>query len=96
MSSFTANSYGVEPSGPKPRRLTPGRVGIYAFLIVAAIFFHDFGWAGAAVGPATDAARATAADGFDGWNSQVSNSAASGCPDTSSAYRRKSATDALP
>ena len=39
MSVATANNYGVEPSGPKPRRLTPGRIGIYAFLLVAAIFF---------------------------------------------------------
>lgn len=38
MSSATT-TYGVEPSGPKPRRLTPARIGIYAFLIVAAIFF---------------------------------------------------------
>jgi glucose/mannose transport system permease protein len=30
---------GIEPAGPKPRRLTAGRVGIYAFLVVAAIFF---------------------------------------------------------
>ncbi len=27
------------PQGRRPRRLTPGRVGIYAFLIVAALFF---------------------------------------------------------
>lgn len=39
MSVATANSFGVEPSGPKPRRVTPGRIGIYAFLIMAAIFF---------------------------------------------------------
>jgi len=39
MSVATANSFGVEPSGPKPRRITPARIGIYAFLIVAAIFF---------------------------------------------------------
>ncbi|WP_055048737.1 carbohydrate ABC transporter permease [Devosia sp. A16] len=39
MSVATANSLGVEPSGPKPRRLTPGRIGIYAFLIMAAVFF---------------------------------------------------------
>ena len=26
-------------SGPKPRRLSAGRIGIYAFLIVAALFF---------------------------------------------------------
>ncbi len=39
MSADTATSFGIEPSGPKPRRLTPARIGIYAFLIVAAIFF---------------------------------------------------------
>jgi len=39
MSVATANSFGVEPSGPKPRRVTPGRIGIYAFLIMAAVFF---------------------------------------------------------
>ncbi|MDP3316327.1 MAG: carbohydrate ABC transporter permease [Devosia sp.] len=37
--SAATTSYGVEPSGPKPRRVTPARIGIYAFLIVAAIFF---------------------------------------------------------
>lgn len=30
---------GVEPRGPKPKRLTPARIGIYAFLIVSALFF---------------------------------------------------------
>ncbi len=39
MSTATATSFGLEPSGPKPRRLTPARIGIYAFLIIAAIFF---------------------------------------------------------
>ena len=29
----------VEPNGPMPRRISPGRIGIYAFLIVAALFF---------------------------------------------------------
>ena len=28
-----------EPRGPKPKRLSAGRVGIYAFLIIAALFF---------------------------------------------------------
>jgi glucose/mannose transport system permease protein len=37
--SAATTTYGVEPSGPKPRRVTPARIGIYAFLIVAAIFF---------------------------------------------------------
>jgi len=27
------------PRGPKPRHMTPGRAGIYAFLIISAIFF---------------------------------------------------------
>src|SRR5690606_12402288 len=36
--SMTAGA-SIEPAGPKPRRLTPGRVGIYAFLIIAALFF---------------------------------------------------------
>jgi glucose/mannose transport system permease protein len=27
------------PSGPKPRRLSPGRIGMYAFLIIVAAFF---------------------------------------------------------
>jgi len=30
---------GVAPFGPKPRRLSAGRIGIYAFLVVAALFF---------------------------------------------------------
>jgi ABC-type glycerol-3-phosphate transport system permease component len=30
---------GVGPFGPKPRRISAGRIGIYAFLIVAALFF---------------------------------------------------------
>ncbi len=30
---------GVEPHGPKPRRVSPARVGVYAFLIVSAAFF---------------------------------------------------------
>jgi glucose/mannose transport system permease protein len=38
MTAITANS-GVEPSGPRPKRITPARVGIYAFLLVAALFF---------------------------------------------------------
>ena len=29
----------IEPRGPKPKRLTPARIGIYAFLIIASIFF---------------------------------------------------------
>jgi glucose/mannose transport system permease protein len=29
----------AEPHGPKPKRLSPGRVGLYAFLVVAALFF---------------------------------------------------------
>jgi glucose/mannose transport system permease protein len=38
MTAIPANS-GVEPSGPRPKRITPARVGIYAFLLVAALFF---------------------------------------------------------
>ncbi|TGQ41802.1 MULTISPECIES: carbohydrate ABC transporter permease [unclassified Mesorhizobium] len=30
---------GVGPFGPKPRRVSAGRIGLYAFLIVAALFF---------------------------------------------------------
>jgi glucose/mannose transport system permease protein len=29
----------VRPHGPRPRRITPARVGIYAFLVVSALFF---------------------------------------------------------
>lgn len=29
----------VIPSGPKPQRITPKRIGVYAFLMVAALFF---------------------------------------------------------
>lgn len=29
----------IGPSGPKPKRLTPARIGVYAFLIMAALFF---------------------------------------------------------
>ncbi len=29
----------AEPHGPKPKRLSPGRIGLYAFLVVAALFF---------------------------------------------------------
>ena len=29
----------VEPAGPKPGKLTAGRIGIYAFLVVSALFF---------------------------------------------------------
>jgi glucose/mannose transport system permease protein len=28
-----------EPAGPRPRHLTPGRIGLYAFMISAALFF---------------------------------------------------------
>jgi len=30
---------GVEPAGPRPRRFSPARVGIYTVLIIAALFF---------------------------------------------------------
>ena len=29
----------VQPQGRRPRRLTAGRIGVYAFLITAALFF---------------------------------------------------------
>lgn len=29
----------IRPHGPRPRRITPGRIGIYAFLVMAALFF---------------------------------------------------------
>ncbi|HET7717199.1 MAG TPA: carbohydrate ABC transporter permease [Bauldia sp.] len=29
----------VEPHGPKPRRISAGRIGLYAFLVVSALFF---------------------------------------------------------
>src|SRR5262249_22510553 len=29
----------LEPSGPKPKQLTAGRVGLYVFLVIAALFF---------------------------------------------------------
>lgn len=32
-------SLAVQPQGRRPRRLTPGRVGLYAFLLIAALFF---------------------------------------------------------
>lgn len=36
----TAIAYaGVEPTGAKPKSVTPVRVGIYAFLLIAALFF---------------------------------------------------------
>jgi F-type H+-transporting ATPase subunit b len=45
---------------------------------------------------AIDTPRAAGALGLDGWNSQVSKSAASDVPDTCSAYFWKSPTDAFP
>jgi len=32
-------SAALQPFGARPRRLTPGRIGIYAFLVVTALFF---------------------------------------------------------
>ncbi len=29
----------TEPAGRRPRRLTAGRIGVYAFLVTAALFF---------------------------------------------------------
>lgn len=36
---MSAGSFALEPSGPKPRRVTAARIGIYAFLLIAALFF---------------------------------------------------------
>lgn len=38
-SASLANSGFAEPHGAKPRRLSAGRIGLYAFLIIAALFF---------------------------------------------------------
>jgi glucose/mannose transport system permease protein len=40
-----AGSAAVEPSGPRPKTLTASRIGIYAFLIIAALFFLIPLWA---------------------------------------------------
>jgi glucose/mannose transport system permease protein len=40
-----AGKAAVEPSGPKPKGLTPARIGLYAFLIIAALFFLIPLWA---------------------------------------------------
>jgi glucose/mannose transport system permease protein len=37
--SEAAARWGVEPSGVRPRRFSPARLGVYAFLIVSAAFF---------------------------------------------------------
>jgi glucose/mannose transport system permease protein len=37
--STVAATAGFEPTGKKPKRITPARVGIYAFLLIAALFF---------------------------------------------------------
>jgi glucose/mannose transport system permease protein len=29
----------IEPRGRRPKRLTPGRIGLYAFLVISALFF---------------------------------------------------------
>jgi glucose/mannose transport system permease protein len=41
MSATTLNGMAAarEPSGTKPRRFSPGRLGLYAFLVIAALFF---------------------------------------------------------
>lgn len=36
---MTVAAMALEPVGPKPKRLTAGRVGIYGFLVVSALFF---------------------------------------------------------
>ncbi|MEJ0097169.1 MAG: carbohydrate ABC transporter permease [Bauldia sp.] len=37
--SMTVTSAGIEPQGRKPGRFSPARFGVYAFLVIAAIFF---------------------------------------------------------
>ncbi|MBF0279823.1 MAG: carbohydrate ABC transporter permease [SAR324 cluster bacterium] len=39
MSEEKPESSGNEPRGPKPRKISPARIGVYAFLIISAIFF---------------------------------------------------------
>ena len=46
MSTQTANNLDLaptmnadEPRGPRPKRLTASRIGVYAFLLIAALFF---------------------------------------------------------
>ena len=39
MSDQTIEKRVNEPRGPKPKQISPGRIGVYAFLIIAAIFF---------------------------------------------------------
>jgi glucose/mannose transport system permease protein len=34
-----SHALAIEPSGPRQKHLTPARVGLYAFLVVAALFF---------------------------------------------------------
>lgn len=71
-------------------------------MFVAAIFCQEAGRSTRAADRADSAPSATPASaaagsaGRDGWWSQVSKSAASGLPETRSAYRTKSPTFALP
>lgn len=37
--SSVAMQAGMEPSGPRPKQITAGRIGIYVFLLIAALFF---------------------------------------------------------
>ena len=39
MTAAVANAGTTEPSGRRPKRLSPGRAGLYAFLVIAALFF---------------------------------------------------------
>ena len=39
MLSDAAAETSDEPWGARPQRLTPGRIGIYAFLVITALFF---------------------------------------------------------
>jgi glucose/mannose transport system permease protein len=39
MTAAPAHDPSAVPAGPRPRRLTPARIGIYAFLAITALFF---------------------------------------------------------
>ncbi len=39
MSDQTIERSANEPRGPKPKKISPGRIGVYAFLIISAVFF---------------------------------------------------------
>ncbi len=37
--AINAGSFAGQPNGPKPKSLSWGRIGLYAFLVIAALFF---------------------------------------------------------